>query len=79
MLSNFTDTVYNCSYTFVAVNLGADEHMSLLHDIVAEWKLLAIALDVNIEAGRTSGSVLCEQFMSEMIHIGYRRGERMPR
>ena len=51
--------------------------MSLLHD-VAEWKLLAIVLDVNIEAGRTSRSVLCEQFMSEMIHIGYRRGERMP-
>ena len=29
--------------------------------------LLAIALDVDIEAGRTSGSVSCEHFMSEMI------------
>ena len=41
--------------------------MSLLHDVVAGWKLLAIALDVDIEAGRTSGSVSCEQFMSEMM------------
>ena len=51
---------------FVAVNLGADELISLLHDVVAEWKLLATALDVDIEAGRTSGSVSCEHFMSEM-------------
>ena len=39
----------------------------MLHDVVAEWRLLAIALDVYIETGRTSGSVSCEQFMSEMM------------
>ena len=38
--------------------------MSLLHDVVAGWKLLAIALDMDMEAGRTSGSVSCEYFMS---------------
>ena len=35
--------------------------------LTAEWKLLAIALDVDMKAGRTSGSVSCEQFVSEMI------------
>ena len=58
--------VYIVLILFVAVTLGADELISLLHD-VAEWKLLAIALDVDMEAGRTSGSASCEHFISEMI------------
>ena len=33
---SLTDTVV-LFYTFVAVNLGADELMSSLHDVVAEW------------------------------------------
>ena len=66
MLLSFSDTVYIIVLIlFVAVNLGADELMSLLHDVVAGWKLLAIALDMDMEAGRTSGSVSCEYFMSD--------------
>ena len=68
MLSSFHwySTLY-FSCTSVAVNLGADELVSLLHDVVAEWRLLAIALDVEMEAGRTSVSFSCKHFMSEMI------------
>ena len=57
---------YTC-IVLVAVNLGADELASLLHDVAAEWRLLAIALEVDMKAGRTSRSVSCEQFMIEMF------------